>query len=117
MIYLANRISMEEIFMMFAVLFGLMAISFIALFIVRRKRDVEDKSHPIQRGRAKLVDKQQLAPGTILAISEMWVLFELENGRRLQLVAKAQNSLVIGDEGMLTWQGKRILKFERDQRR
>ena len=115
MSYLSSEVTMEEIFMVFAVLFGLMIISFIVLIVTKNKRDAENNSHPIQTSRAKLVDKQQLPAGTLLAVSEMWVLFELENGNRVQLIAKAQNRLVVGDEGMLTWQGNKILKFERNK--
>ena len=113
MCYLANEVTMEEIFMVFAVLFGLLIVSFVFFAVAKNKRDADNNSKPIQSGKARLVDKQQLSSDTILSISEMWVLFELENGNRVQLIAKAQNNLVIGDEGYLTWQGNKILKFER----
>lgn len=110
-----SDISMEDIFMVFAILIGIFLVSVIALNILKRKRDAEDDEQPTLSKKAKVIDKQQLPPNTIMSISEMWVLFETEDGQRLRLNAKAINNLVVGDEGYLTWQGRRIINFERDK--
>ena len=94
-------------------LFVIGAILWIILAVLKKKEDIENKAQPVITKKATLVDKQQVAPGELL-FGEMWTLFELEDGERVRLNAKPQNTLLVGDRGMLTWQGKRILKFERE---
>lgn len=111
--FLATYMDIDDVFMMFAVLIGIMVISLIVLGIAKSKQDRENDSQPIEKDYAKLVDKQQL-PANGIVVGEMWVLFEVKGGRRVRLNAKIPNSLVIGDAGVLTWQGSRIIGFERN---
>ena len=106
---------MEELFMMFAILAGLAVVSWTIVGVLAKKRNDEDARQPVRTEHAKLVDMQQVAAGQIV-IGELPVMFELDDGQRIRLGAKAQNSLVVGDTGQLTWQGRKILKFERDKR-
>ena len=48
MCYLANEVTMEEIFMVFAVLFGLLIVSFVFFAVAKNKRDADNNSKPIQ---------------------------------------------------------------------
>ena len=105
---------MEELTMMFAIMMGLGVISWIIVFVLKKQREDEDNAQPVCREHAKLVDMQQIPAGQI-ALGEIWVMFELDSGERMKLNAKAQNTLVVGDAGMLTWQGRRIHKFERNK--
>ncbi len=46
------------------------------------------------------------------------VMFEFENGSRITLILKYDsqyNALIAGDEGILTYRGKRFIKFERNK--
>lgn len=94
-------------------MFVIAAVLWIIVAVMKKKEDDENNSQPVMTRKAKLVDKQQVAAGDII-IGQIWTLFELEDGVRIRLNAKVQNSLVVGDSGLLTWQGKRIIKFERD---
>ena len=105
---------MEELFMMLAIMIGMSIVMFGIAMLIKKKRDAEDAAQPMRTGFAKLVDMQQILAGQIV-FGEIWVLFELDNGDRMKLNAKAENSLVVGDTGMLTWQGRKILKFERNK--
>lgn len=107
------EMDIEVFFALIIAMFVIAAVLWIIYAVVKKKQDDENDAQPIVTRKAKLVDKQQVAAGDIV-IGEMWTLFELEGGERIRLNAKAQNSLVVGDCGLLTWQGKRILKFERD---
>lgn len=78
--------------------------------IIKKKRDAENAAKPICSEMARLVD---MPHSNLDYMSEMWVLFELNDGRRIRLLAKPKNSLVVGDVGVLTWQGSKILGFKR----
>ena len=82
--------------------------------LILRKNEAEIKSHPVLTKTAKLIDMQQVPAGQIV-LGEIWVLFELQDGERLRLNANPQNNLMIGDVGILTWQGRRILSFKRNR--
>lgn len=105
---------MEELFMMFAILTGVAVVLWTIVGVLKKKQNDEDARQPVKTEHAKLVDMQQVPAGQIV-IGEIPVMFELDDGQRIRLAAKAQNSLVVGDVGMLTWQGRKILKFERDR--
>lgn len=104
---------MEELFMLFFSLLVLMVVMWVIAAVLKKKRDDEDNAQPVLTKQARLVDMQQIPAGQIV-IGEIWTMFELESGERVRLNAHAQNSLVVGDQGMLTWQGRKILKFERN---
>lgn len=106
-------ISMEDLFMFYAILIGILVIMWIFVAAVKKKQDAENRAQPVRKKKAKIIDMQKVESGAIV-FGEPWVLFELENGSRVRLNAKAENSLMVGDAGLLTWQGKKILKFERE---
>ena len=108
-----DDVSMQDVFMILAVLFGIMLVSLICAVIVKKSRDSKDEACPIQKKKAKVLEKDQLPPGTVVSLSEMNILFEIEGRQRLRLRAKAQNQLMPGDEGYLTWQGSKVINFER----
>ena len=107
---------MEELFFIFLALFVLLVIMWVIAAVMKKKSDDEDNAQPVLTKQAKLVDMQQIPAGQIV-IGEIWTMFELDSGERVRLNAHAQNSLVVGDQGMLTWQGRKILKFERNVNR
>lgn len=105
---------MEDLFFVLLIMTVLVAVLWGIVFAMKSKEDSWNNAQPVQNQNAKLVDMQQVPAGQVV-IGEIWVMFELENGDRVRLNAKPQNSLVVGDKGVLTWQGKRILKFERNK--
>ncbi len=105
---------MEDLFYALLIMAVLAAILWVIVLVMKSKEDAHNRAQPVLSKCAKLVDMQQVPAGQIV-VGEIWAMFELENGDRIRLNAKVQNSLVVGDRGMLTWQGKKILKFERNK--
>ncbi len=114
-LYRFDELTLEDINLGIGILFGVVVFVWILVAIIKIVMKVENNSHPVQRAKAKVIEKQQLPPDTILSINNMWILFELEEGERLKLTAKALNSLVVGDVGMLTWRGNQIISFDRER--
>lgn len=98
----------------FAIWFGVLIVLAIVLNIIKKKQDAENKKLPVRQKAARIIDMQKYDAGEIV-IGEPWVMFELENGSRLRLNAKPKNHLMVGDIGLLTWQGRKILNFERSK--
>lgn len=89
----------------FGVLFGLCAIVWILYAIVFGTQHIQDSTKPVRKEDAKVVLKEP---------NGIYILFELcENGERIRLQVKHLNKLVEGDIGVLTWQGSRVINFER----
>ena len=107
---------MEDLFIFIVAIWGAAIGLWIAYGIIKKKQDAEKAAQPIRKEYVTVVDKQQLDSGGII-IGEPWVLFELENGSRVRLNAHPENSLVVGDAGILTWQGRKIKGFERERRK
>lgn len=104
-----------EFFFMFILAMGVvMVFLWIIVFALRSHEKAKNNSQPVKTNTAKLIDMQQVPAGQIV-IGEIWVMFELDNGERIRLKANPKNSLVVGDKGILTWQGTNILKFERNK--
>ena len=103
---------MEELFIIIMAIWGTAIGLWIVYGIMKKKEDAETAAQPLRKECATVVDKQRLDPGGII-IGEPWVLFELEDGNRIRLNAHPENSLVVGDMGILTWQGRKIKGFER----
>lgn len=100
-----------------SVFIGLMilgVISWVTLVAMKRKKDADNSRMPRYREMAMVVDRQQVPPGTVLLFDNPWVLFELQNGRRVRVSAtKTCRDLIVGDRGMLTWQGDQMISFSR----
>lgn len=108
------NISMEELFMFFFIWIVLLAIIWIFVAVVIKKQDAENKAQPVKSEKAKVIDMQRINTNEI-AIGELWVMFETESGQRVRLYVKPQNTLIVGDAGLLTWQGRKIIRFERNK--
>lgn len=105
--------SLETIGFMFVILIGVCVVCLIIIAVAKSARDNANNAQPLRCELAQVVEKQQLPANTIMSLSEMWVLFELEDGQRIRLIVKATNDLVVGDTGYLTWQGKAMRSFDR----
>ena len=91
------------------VLVTVIVLSFVTILIVTRIMDVKNKNKPIQGMRAKVLEKR----GEQSMIVR--ILFQTEDGDRVELACSAKNKYVVGDEGFLKWQGTRLISFERDR--
>lgn len=109
-----ESISMEEAFMFIAILVGMMIVVMIMSAAMKMKRDAANAACPVNRMRARVVDKQQQSENGIVVYSRIWVLFELDDGRRVRLILPGNSNVVVGDRGNLTWQGDAIISFVRD---
>lgn len=100
-----------------AFLFGI-AIVFIALFgVVFYKKWAENKKNegkPIETKAVKVVTKRNIMNNNPNVGS--FVLFEFDDGSRQELSINANTSSTIAenDTGMLTYQGTKFIKFERN---
>lgn len=104
-------ITMDNLVILLGVLFGLGFIGFGIFVWALRKENAANNAQPVRKAVAKIVDKQQIQPGTIAF--EAWILFETEDGNRVRVMGKANNDYVIGDSGDLKWQGNRLIAFIR----
>lgn len=108
-----DDISIDDIMMFLAVLIGVAIVVWIFVGIVFAAKKAEEDQKPIETGVAVLMEKQQSTNSLTAAIENVPAIFELEDGRRVKLTLEANSTLVIGDRGEMTWQGSKLIKFER----
>ncbi len=94
--------------MMFAIMIGMC----IVLWIIVAVKNKENESLPIMRAHAVLLEKPQETPGGIAIV--VATTFQLDDGRRVRLSVPAKHNLIVGDKGMLTWQGTAFRSFTLD---
>lgn len=109
---LSIDITADEAMLFLESMIAIAVIMCVILLVLRKKNERENAKKPVLTVGATLIDKQQIQPGQI-PIGGIWVVFELENGDRVKLIADMRNSLMIGDTGTLTYQGNKILGFDR----
>ncbi len=99
-------------FLIVILVLGILSAIFIAISSVNRSS--KNAACPIQSKHARVIDKPTVPANTICL--ELLVTFELDNGERVRLIVsgKSQSQLLLGDAGMLTWQGNALRQFIRD---
>ena len=108
------EINSDMIIILFGVLFGLMIVALLAAAIAKAARNASDGQCPEQTAYGVVVEKSTLPANAIPQFSSITVVFDLEDGSRRSFVVKATEPFVVGDRGMLTWQGKSSRQFKRD---
>ena len=103
---------MDTIAILFGVMFGLLLLSWIFYAVAKNYREKEDDAQPLLKTYAKVIEKQSLNANSLVTSSASMIVFETETGERVRLCVDKME-LVLGDSGMLTWQGKRFVAFER----
>lgn len=93
----------ETLTVIFGTLFGLLIVVGILYLIVVGGQKISDSRYPVKSKTAKVLYKED---------NGVYVLFETEDGERLRLRVKAQNKLLNGDMGILTWQGGAVVNFQ-----
>lgn len=85
----------------------------VAIILATRHRPA-DRSSTRAQAEARVVDKRVLTTGA--ADQHYYVTFQFPDGNRAELAVPASEAgfLVIGDEGLLDWQGTRYLGFARE---
>ncbi len=106
------ELSIENIFFFMAIMLGIAVIMWTIVAVITKKNEHENNAQPIKSETVKLVDMQQVNNGLTNTVR---AIFELQDGQRMALMVNPQNTLVVGDIGKLTWQGNKILKFERTE--
>ncbi len=113
-----NEIETMEASEWLGVVFGIfitMVIISIICLIIKKGVDSKNASCPMQQMKARVVDKQNLPGNAIRSMSTMWVVFELENGLRKRMIIPAtKDDMVVGDVGILSWQGEAMVAFSRN---
>ena len=96
------------------VLIAMIILSVITLIIIKIMK-ARNEACPLQQAKARVADKQQLPGNAIRSLSTMWVVFELENGiRKRMIIPGTKDDMIIGDVGVLSWQGEEMVSFTRN---
>lgn len=105
----------EFLFLLFAILFGILII--VALFYkyATWKRKTDDEACPIREAHVRVVHCDALQANAIPQWSSVNVVFETDSGERVRFVVMASENYLVGDCGTLKWQGKSIRSFIRDR--
>lgn len=109
-----DDITLEHIFMLFAILIGLLVVvGLFAAFAVSKQND-DNSQKPLRREKVRVVEKTSMTndPLTSALVSDVWFIFETQSGERVRLCGKT-NLAIIGDEGLLQWQGTNLISFTR----
>lgn len=109
-----DDITLEHIFMMFAVLIGILVVVGLFVAFAFSKQNHENNQKPLRREKVRVVEKTSMAndPLTSALVSDVWFIFETQSGERIRLCGKS-NLAIIGDEGHLQWQGTKLISFSR----
>lgn len=110
-----DDITLEHIFMLFAILIGLLVVVGLFAAFAVSKQNHENSQKPVRREKVRVVEKTSMSndPVTSALVSDVWFIFETQSGERIRLCGKT-NIAIIGDEGMLQWQGTKLISFSRD---
>lgn len=106
-------LTMDDVGGMLFVLMGVMAVICVVSLFILKMKDAENDTKPVLGMRAKIIDKDHVAPGTVAFV--IGVTFETEDGNRMEISCNAREHYVVGDTGFLKWQGTRLISFERDK--
>lgn len=103
----------EFLTMLFGILIGVAIIAWIIYACVKRKQETAYEAYPICEEQAKVIDCAMLQSNSMCQPSGMKVIFETSRGSRLSFVVPGDATYVVGDQGVLRWQGAIVLSFRR----
>ncbi|TCP70210.1 DUF2500 domain-containing protein [Baia soyae] len=91
----------------FIIVFGGVIIFFISISIRGLFRWIRNNHQPVQAINARVISRRAIKQYTFIA-------FEGENGDRMEFrMSRSKSVLVVGDTGVLTFQGTRFKGFQR----
>lgn len=97
--------------------FGVAFFIGIPFLISRTEKEVYGNSKDIyeeEKAAATVVEKRTENNYLTQSIKVNIVVFELENGKRIDLAVRDASVIVVGDKGVLSYSGKRFISFVRD---
>ena len=109
-----DDITLEHVFMLFAVLIGmLVVVGLFAAFAINKQKQ-ENSRKPLRREKVRVVEKTSMTNDALTSalVSNVWFIFETQSGERIRLCDNT-NIAIIGDEGLLEWQGTKLISFKR----
>ena len=106
-IYISSDDILAALPLFFIICAGIMLIC----YLIIRSAEAKNKALPVQEVNAKIIDLRQESTMGIIAVT--WILFVLADGSRVRLVTDIKNDYMVGDEGVLKYQGERLISFER----
>lgn len=108
-----DDIDLDDIMFFLAVLVGVAIVIWIFAGIAIAARKAEEAKLPVETGIGTLIEKNRSTNALTAGIEDIPAIFELEDGRRIQLNLQASSTLVLGDKGEMTWQGKKLMDFRK----
>ena len=108
---LIESITLSDIFMSIAIMFGVTIVLWLIVAAMNKAKDHSIENSPLRESEAKVVEVQRVPVGFA---QDTWVVFELTSGSRVRLQDKNQTYLVVGDQGHLRWRGDRVDSFRRN---
>lgn len=105
--------SQHHFLIILAVVFVIAMVIFIIYMKLVMKKSAPKGTGEIKKTMATLIDLKEEVVGGIGTVTKY--IFEKENGQRIILVIKPSDAegLVIGDKGVLSYQGKKYIDFMR----
>ena len=104
--------SIETVFLFIFILLGVAIISLTFAAVAVRSRNKANDKLPVSREIVTIIEKQPVGSNSFVPVSDAWVVFQTESGTRVRLYAKNGELYVVGDKGVLTWQGTRLNNFQ-----
>lgn len=105
----------EFLTMLFGILFGIAIVVWLFyLWAAKRRRDT-DEMCTLREERVEVVGCTMLQTNIAAQWSTMKVVFETTRGERVSFNVSASENYVVGDRGVLRWQGMSIRSFTRDR--
>ena len=108
-----DDIELEDVLFFIAVLAGVAIVTWIFAGIAIAARKAEEAKKPVETGVGVLIEKNRSSNPLTAGIEDISAVFELEDGRRIQVLLPSSSTLVVGDKGNLTWRGNKLIDFQR----
>lgn len=114
MYVLATRIgdiTTDDILSFLPALFIACGLIMLISYLIIRSSNAQNNALPVTERTATIVDlRQESAMGII---TTTWILFQFSDGSRVRLVIEYNNDFMVGDKGLLKYQGNKMISFER----
>ncbi len=105
-----SQSALEALPILFGIMFGICIICWIILSVQKKKNE----GQPVRQEHVVVMEKPPIPANSIIIIQNL--TFQLDNGERICIAVPTKEQLVVGDKGILTWQGTAFRSFVRDSR-
>lgn len=107
------HISSDDIVAALPLFFILCGVIMLVCFLIVRSVEGKNNAFPVQEKNARIIDLRQETTFGLIMVT--WILFEFSDGVRIRLTTDIKNDFMVGDEGILKYQGERLVSFERGE--